>query len=185
MALVYVATCGGVVDTVIVSVKLFPGKIIISYLFSLSLPFLFPPFRSDGCSRRKFSRGETWLADPWNLAVTELTVGNVSRASWTVRRSASQRDRPVRLVASAYVKEPIRGRHHDRERTDLSFFERFSGRNFSTNNTNNTIFRRDWKNLKCRNRIRYHDVKKAKRRVRKRKGHVLEITRGMFRWNVR
>lgn len=103
MAFVYVATCGGVVDTVMVNVKLFPEttryknisfrRVIFCRLFFLSL-YIETEVRKRG-----------WPTE--TLVVTKLTVGNVSRASSTVMVT-SQHDRPMGVVESSYVKKPIR-----------------------------------------------------------------------------
>lgn len=64
----------------------------------------------------------------------------------TVSQPASQRDRPVGVVASAYVKEPIRGRRYERERADLSSKD---SPNFSIYNSSKKL----WKSLRSRSRI--------------------------------
>lgn len=64
----------------------------------------------------------------------------------TVSQPASQRDRPVGVVASAYVKEPIRGRRYERERADLSSKD---SPNFSIYDFSKKL----WKSLRSRSRI--------------------------------
>lgn len=64
----------------------------------------------------------------------------------TVSQPVSQRDRPVGVVASAYVKEPIRGRRYERERADLSSKD---SPNFSIYDFSKKL----WKSLRSRSRI--------------------------------